>query len=455
MENKMEKGKINRLIWQMGIPMIISMVLQALYNIVDTAFVINIPGDGVNANLALTYAFPIQILLIAVGVGTGIGINTLLSKFLGEGKNELASKVCGSAIFIGICIYLIFLLFGIFGSEAFIRMQAKDNINAISFGKNYLTIVSTLSLGAIGYTIYERFLQASGRTLESTIAQITGALLNIVLDYIFIYPMNLGVSGAAYATVIGQFASLFVAMLFHYIKNKNISNNPKYLLPDFKIIKEIYKIGIPAMIMQGLLSVMMLGINIIIGFTEYNRELLSGAFGIYYKIQQLALFASFGLSNTLITLVSFNYGLKNKERINDCIKYGIINSIIVSLFITILFEALATPLSLLFGLASGSSTEIVDVTKNAIRIASIGYVFMGISVAIQGILQALRLVFKPLIISLLRLVIFLFPLAYIFVIQNNNINIFWFIFPLAELLTTIISIIFIITTKKKIVNNIQ
>ena len=251
-QNKLAVAPIRKLIWQLGLPMIISMVLQALYNVIDSAFVANMEGSGAIANEALTYAFPIQILMITIGVGTGVGINALLSKSLGEKNKEKVNIIAGNGIFISLIIFIFFLIFGLFLSKWFISLFTSDK-EVVQMGTSYLAICCSLSFGSIGFTIYERFLQATGNTLLSTIAQISGAVINIVFDYIFIYPLNMGVEGADLATVLGQFVSLIIAMLFHYLKNKEISGNLKYLKPNWSIIKEIYKIGLSAALMQGLL----------------------------------------------------------------------------------------------------------------------------------------------------------------------------------------------------------
>ena len=448
-KNKMAEVPMKKLFWKMGLPMIISMVLQALYNVVDSIFVTNMGEKGAIANQALTIAFPIQILIIAIGVGTGIGINALLSKSLGEKNQEKVNKVAGNGIFLSICIFVVFLLFGAFGSKWFISLFAGGNEVVIAMGTTYLQICCCFSLGSIGYTVYERFLQATGKTMLSTIAQISGAVTNIVLDYVFIFPLGMGVAGAAWATVIGQFISLFVAMYFHYTKNKEINGNLKYIRLDFALIKGIYKIGISAAIMQALLSVMMAGMNAILGMAKADPTILVGSFGIYYKIQQIALFSAFGLSNTIISILSFNYGMKDKERINDCIKYGIIDTIIVTFILTLVFEIFAKPLSSLFALTGGTSKEIIEVCTMSLRIASIGYVFMGFSLAVQGVLQSLGYAIKPLIISLLRLVIFIFPIAYFFTLSDNVTNIVWWTFPIAEVLTAIISVFILKSTYKE------
>ena len=437
--NKMAIAPMNKLILKMGLPMIVSMVLQALYNVIDSIFVANMGKTGAIANQALTYAFPIQIMIIAIGVGTGVGLNAILSKSLGANDKEKVNKIAGTGIFLSLCIYMVFLIFGLFCSKWFISLFTTDQ-EIIKMGATYLKICTCLSLGSIGYTVYERFLQATGKTMLSTISQVSGAVTNIMLDYIFIFPLNMGVAGAAWATVIGQFVSLIIAMYFHYKKNQEIDGNIKYIYPNLNLIKEIYNIGISAAIMQALLAIMMAGMNAILGLAETNQTILIGSFGIYYKIQQIALFSAFGLSNTIISVLSFNYGMQDKKRIDDCIKFGIIDTVIVTLIISILFEIFAYPLSSLFGLGGGATKEIIIICTTALRISSIGFVFMGISVAIQGILQSIGYALRPLFISLLRLVIFVFPLAYLFTKSNNVTKIVWWTFPVAEFLTAIISL---------------
>lgn len=453
-QNKMAITPMNKLILKMGLPMIVSMVLQALYNVIDSIFVANMGSIGAIANQALTYAFPIQIMIIAIGVGTGVGLNALLSKSLGEKDREKVNRIAGNGIFLSICIYLVFLLFGLFSSRWFISLFTEDK-EIIEMGTTYLKICTCFSLGSIGYTVYERFLQATGKTMLSTISQISGAVVNIVLDYVFIYPLKMGVAGAAWATIIGQFVSLFIAMYFHYKKNIEINGNIKYIKPNIDLIKDIYSIGVSASLMQALLAVMMAGMNAILGLAKVNQTVLIGSFGIYYKIQQIALFSAFGLSNTIISILSFNYGMQDKKRINDCIKYGIIDTIIVTLVISILFELFAYPLANLFGMAGGTSKEIIKVCVKALRISSIGFIFMGISIAIQGVLQSIRYALRPLIISLLRLTIFVFPIAYLFTKTNNVTEIVWWTFPISEFLTSIISLFILKDSYNNKIKNIK
>lgn len=433
---------IKSLFWKLGLPMMLSMVLQALYNVVDSAFVTNMPDSGTLANEALTIAFPIQILIIAIGVGTGIGLNALLSKNLGKNNQETVNTVAGNGIFLCFVIYAVFLLFGLFLSDRFIGLFT-NNREVLEMGTSYLKICSCLSLGSIGYTVYERFLQATGKTTLSTVAQISGAVTNIILDYVFIFPLGMGVAGAAWATIIGQFVSLFIAMAFHYCLNKEIGNGLKYILPKKEIIKGIYKVGISAAIMQALLSVMMAGTNAILGNANADSATLVGTFGIYYKIQQIALFSAFGLSNTIITLLSFNHGMNDKERCLACVKTGIFGTCVVMLVITAVFEIISKPLSELFALSGGSSLALVDICALSVRIGSIGYVFMGFSVAVQGVLQALGKPWSALLTAFLRLVVFVFPIAFLFTLSDNVLNSVWWTFPIAEILTALVSTFFL------------
>lgn len=447
--NKMATRPIKSLFWKLGLPMMLSMVLQALYNVVDSAFVTNMKDSGALANEGLTIAFPVQIMIIAIGVGTGIGLNALLSKSLGKNDKETVNTVAGNGIFLALVIYAVFLIFGLFLSKWFIGLFT-DNEQVLKMGTDYLRICSCLSLGSIGYTVYERFLQATGKTLMSTIAQISGAVTNIVLDYVFIFPLEMGVSGAAWATVIGQFVSLFVAMAFHYFANKEIGNGFKYLFPKAKIIKEIYKIGFSATLMQALLSVMMACMNAILGKANVDSTQLVGAFGIYYKIQQIALFSAFGLSNTIITLLSFNYGLGDKQRCIECVKTGTIGTVTVMLCITALFEIIAKPLSELFALSGGNSVALVDICTLSVRLGSVGFIFMGFTVAVQGVLQATGKPWHALLTAFLRLVVFILPTAYLFTLSNKVLDLVWWSFPISEFLTAIVSVIFMITSLKTI-----
>lgn len=456
--NKMGNVKISKLIWSMGLPAILSMVLQALYNVVDTMFVINMGADGALGNLALSAAFPIQILMIAIGVGSGVGINAMISKNLGESNKKEVNKVAGNGIFLICVFYAIFLLFGLFLARPYMCLMSTDP-TVVQMGTEYLEICCCISIGSIGYAIAERFLMATGKTLYSMIAQITGALTNIILDYVFIFPLQMGITGAAYATVIGQIVSFLIALILHYTTNKEIDGNIKYIKPDINIIKNIYRIGFPAFIMQGMLALMMFGVLLIIGTIDdvYTVNLLSGSYGIYYKLMQIALFASFGLSNVLISVTSYNYGRGSYERVKQTVIHGILSSVIVTAVLTVLYQVFASPISELFALTIEESSivaksDIISMCKIALHIATVGYVFMGFSVAIQGVLQGFNEVYSPMIISALRLIVLVLPIAFLFTLSADVCTLIWWTFPIAEFVTAAVSYFLLKNAIKKRMN---
>lgn len=317
-QNKMGTMPVNKLMLSMGIPMILSMVLQAVYNIVDSAFVSNMKSGGEEAINALTLAFPVQMLMVAMAIGTGVGANALLSKSLGRKDSEKVNRTAGNAVFLGGVIYAVFLIFGIFGINLYINSQTNNNEIA-QMATDYLRICCILSFGIVFFSIFEKLLQSTGRSLYSTAAQIAGAVTNMILDPIMIYGLlgcpELGVKGAAYATVIGQCVSCGLAVIFHFRMNCEISNAFRYLKPSGKIISEIYAIGVPAIIAQALMSFMTYGMNIILGRVSENAVT---AYGLYYKIQQFILFCSVRSERCTYTdnlIQSWNEGqVKNKWR---------------------------------------------------------------------------------------------------------------------------------------------
>lgn len=436
----METMPVNRLMMGMGIPIILSMMLQAFYNIVDSAFVSNMKENGEAALNALTLAYPVQILIVAVSIGTGVGMNALLSKSLGQKNQDKANKVAGNAIFLGIIIYIVCLLFGIFGVGIYIGTQTTNSLIQ-EMGVSYLRICSTVSFGVVFFAVFEKLLQATGKSLYSTIAQVVGAVTNIVLDPIMIYGLlgcpEFGVKGAAYATIIGQIASFLLAFIFHLKVNKEVQNGLRYLKPSKKIIGEIYAIGLPAIIAQALMSVMTYGLNIILGTIGEN---VVTAYGLYYKIQQFVLFAAFGLRDAITPIVSFSHGMRNKKRINDGMKYGIMYTLVIMIVGILILEIFAAPLSRVFGLSG--ETEQLCIT--AMRIISISMFFAGASIAFQGIFQAIDSGMESLIVSLGRQLVFVLPVAWILarIVTNSgaSASIVWWTFPFAEIVTAIIGI---------------
>lgn len=318
-QNKMSEMPVGKLMLSMGIPMIISMVLQAVYNIVDSAFVSNMSEGGENALNALTLAFPLQILMVSVSIGTGVGANVLVARSLGMKDSERANKAAGNAAFLAL---VIFLVFGLVGAEAYINSQTS-NPEIAQMGTDYLRICCIFSFGMSFFAVYEKLLQSTGHSVCSTIAQISGTVTNIVLDPILIYGLfgfpELKVKGAAYATVIGQIVSFVVAIIFHLKVNTSIKNNLRYFKPDGNTIKSIYSIGLPAIISQALISVMTYGLNLIFGSVS---ETMVTAYGLYYKIQQFLLFAAFGMSDAIMPITAYAYGMNSRKRIRESVKFG-------------------------------------------------------------------------------------------------------------------------------------
>lgn len=452
MENKMGTMPIKRLMLSVGIPMIISMILQAFYNIVDSAFVSNISNIGEEALNALTLAFPVQMLMVAIGIGTGVGMNALVSKCLGQGNKEKAAKTAGNALFLAMIIYALCIIFGCFGVRVYISSQTV-NSEILEMGVSYLRICCIISIGLVFFAIFEKLLQSTGLSIYSTIAQIAGAVINIILDPILIYGLfglpEMGVTGAAYATVIGQIMSLVLALFFHFKFNKEIKNGVKYLKPSGGIIKEIYAIGLPAIIAQALMSVMTYGLNIILVRVD---ETMVTAYGLYYKIQQFVLFAAFGLRDAITPIVSYAHGMRDKQRIRDGIRYGIIYTLIVMAAGFIVIEVLAVPLSGVFGLSGGTQ----ELCVSAMRIISISFVFAGLNIAFQGIFQALNGGMQSLIISVCRQFLFVLPVAWAFSLAAihsiNNAWLVWLTFPIAEAVSAVIAALFMHQINNRIIN---
>ena len=451
--NKMREMPVYKLMIQMGIPMILSMALQAVYNIVDSAFVGNMKEGSEAALNALTLVFPVQMLMVAIAIGTGVGTNALLARTLGQGDSKKAAMVAGNSLFLGLIIYVICFLFGIFGVNAYISSQTA-NPEVLSMGTSYLKICCVLSFGIVFFSLFEKLLQATGRSLYSTIGQVAGAVINIILDPIMIYGIGpvpkMGVEGAAYATVIGQIFSAVLLFVFHIKLNKEFEHGFKYMKPDGKIIKEIYAIGLPAIIAQALMSIMVYVMNLILKFDASAQT----AYGLFYKVQQFVLFLAFGLRDAITPILAFAYGMRSKKRIQDGMKYGIIFTIglmILGIFIT---EVFSGQFAALFN--AGSSREYF---VGAMRIISISFLFAGINVAYQGIYQALDGGMESLVISLLRQMIIILPLAEIFSILVKNgqagVSLIWWAFPITEFAACLLGCVFLRRIRKNKVESLQ
>lgn len=439
--NKMREMPVYKLMIQMGIPMILSMALQAVYNIVDSAFVGNMKEGSEAALNALTLVFPVQMLMVAIAIGTGVGTNALLARTLGQGDSKKAAMVAGNSLFLGVIIYVICFLFGIFGVNAYISSQTA-NPEVLSMGTSYLKICCVLSFGIVFFSLFEKLLQATGRSLYSTIGQVAGAVINIILDPIMIYGIGpvpkMGVEGAAYATVIGQIASAVLLFVFHIKLNKEFEHGFKYMKPDGKIIKEIYAIGLPAIIAQALMSIMVYVMNLILKFDASAQT----AYGLFYKVQQFVLFLAFGLRDAITPILAFAYGMRSKKRIQDGMKYGIIFTIGLMILGILITEVFPGQFAALFN--AGSSREYF---VGAMRVISISFLFAGINVAYQGIYQALDGGMESLVISLLRQMIIILPLAEIFSILVKNgqagVSLIWWAFPITEFASCLLGCVFL------------
>jgi putative MATE family efflux protein len=378
--------------------------------------------------------------MVAIAIGTGVGTNALVSKSLGQGDKEKASKSAGNSIFMGIIICIAFILFGIFGVKTYISSQTSNPVIS-DMADEYLSICCIASLGIVFFSIFEKLLQACGNSLYSTIAQICGAVTNIVLDPILIYGLagfpEMGVKGAAIATVIGQIVSFILALIFHIRVNTDIENKPEHLKLSGKIIKEIYSIGLPAIIAQALMSIMTYGLNIVlVGISEA----MVTAYGLYYKIQQFILFTAFGLRDAITPIISFSYGMKNKKRINDGIKYGMIYTLTIMAAGLLTAEIFAKPFSGIFEL----SGETQNLFISAMRIISLSFIFAGANIAFQGIFQALGGGIESLVISVCRQFLFIFPFALMFAgIAKVHTDLTWTVwttFLIAETISVITAI---------------
>lgn len=442
MKNPMAEMPVGRLMLTMGMPMILSMMLQALYNIVDSAFVSNMPETGEAALNALTLAFPVQMLMVAIGVGTGVGTNALVARCLGQGDREKASHAAGNAMFLATMMFVFFFLFGVFGTEVYVNSQTSD-LQIRQMTISYLKICCMASFGIAYFSAFEKIIQATGRSIYSTIGQIAGAVTNIVLDPILIYGFcglpKLGVAGAAWATVIGQVVSFVLVLVFHLRYDRELKNGLSYMKPSGHLILEIYSIGFPAIIAQALMSFMTYAMNLILGSIDVRAVT---AYGLYYKIQQFILFAAFGLRDAITPIVAFNHGKRDKKRIQAGVRYGMEYTLIIMAAGLVLLEVFAKPLTGIFGL----SGETAAICESAVRVISLSFLFAGANVAFQGCFQALDSGLESLFLSLCRQFLFVIPVAWGFskLVLNGSAPLWlvWMTFLIAEGVTTAIGCIF-------------
>ena len=426
-ENRMGVMPVGKLLFSMSTPMVISFLVQSLYNIVDSIFVARYSPDAL---AAVSLAYPIQILMIAVSVGTGVGVNALLSRLLGEGKKERAKATADNAVLLAIIASIAFAIFGAIGTKAFFNAQTNsDSIR--SLGYSYLSIVSIFSFGLILEVTYERILQSTGKTIYNMITQGIGAIINIILDPILIFGLlgapKMGVAGAAIATVAGQIVAMILSFVFNmkYNEEVDITFGKHIFKPDFIIIKDIYKVGIPSIAMQSMSTLMMLGLNkILVRYSDMAVNVL----GIYYKLQSFVFMPIFGLNNGMTPIVAYNYGARNKDRIMKVLKYSFLSSLVIMVIGTAIFWVFPKELMILFS----PNEEMLRLGIPALRICSLCFILAAFDVIAIASFQSLGNGMYALYASFLRQLVLILPLAY--VLSNMfGLEAVWYSIPLAEL----------------------
>lgn len=445
-ENKMGAMPVNRLLISMSLPMMISMLVQALYNIIDSIFVSRI---NENALTAVSLAFPLQSLMIAFGVGTGVGINALLSRALGEKDSEKVNKAAVNGIFLDGVNFVIFLLIGLFAATPFYLSQTGD-AEIFSYGKQYLSIVCCCSLGMFTQFVFERLLQSTGKTFYTMLTQGMGALINIILDPIFIFGYfglpAMGVAGAAIATVIGQTVAGIAAVAVNLKKNTEIKLQFRGFRPDMAIIGEIYKVGVPSIIMQSIGSLMTYGMNqILLAFTSTAATV----FGVYFKLQSFVFMPIFGLNNGMVPIVAYNFGARNKERLTRTVKLSMVYAVCLMAAGFLVFQIFPAQLFAMFD----ASETMLAIGVPALRIISLSFVLAGVGIVSGSVFQALGNGVYSLIVSVARQLLVLLPVAFLLSL-TGNLNAVWWAFPIAELVSFGVSVFFLIRIYRGVIRHV-
>lgn len=426
-ENRMGVMPVGKLLFAMSTPMVISFLVQSLYNIVDSIFVARYSPDAL---AAVSLAYPIQILMIAVSVGTGVGVNALLSRSLGEGKKKKAKLTADNAILLGILASIMFALFGVLCTKLFFDSQTKSE-SIRQLGYSYLSVVTIFSFGLMLEVTFERILQSTGKTVFNMITQSVGAIINIILDPILIFGLfgvpKLGIAGAAIATVAGQIIAMILSFIFNmkYNEDVDIRFGTHIFIPDFGIIKQIYKVGIPSIAMQAMSTLMILGLNkILVTYSDMAVNVL----GIYYKLQSFVFMPIFGLNNGMTPIVAFNYGAKNKDRIVKVLKYSFIASIVIMVIGTAIFWLFPKELMMLFN----PNEEMMKLGIPALRICSLCFILAAFDVMAIATFQSLGNGMYALYASFLRQLVLILPFAYA-LSKISGLGAVWYSIPLAEL----------------------
>ena len=445
-ENKMGIMPVGKLLITMSLPMMISMVVQALYNIVDSVFVSRVSEDALTA---VSMAFPLQALCIALGAGMGVGVNALLSKSLGAKDNDMVNKSALNGLFMTFVSYLVLLVIGIFAVKPFYMIQT-DSADIIQYGTDYLSVICCFSFGMFFQFTFERLLQSTGRTFQTMITQTVGAVTNIILDPIFIFGYfgvpAFGVKGAAIATVIGQIIAAVLALIMNIKVNTDIDFSLKGFKPDIKIIGMIYKVGLPSIIMQSIGSVMVFCLNkILIVFSSTAVAV----FGVYFKLQSFVFMPVFGLNNGLIPIMAYNYGAKKKDRMIKTIKCGLLIAFSIMSVGMVVFELFPDAILALFE----ASDNMLSMGKVALRTIAIHFPVAAICIVLGSAFQALGNAVYSMFVSIARQLVVLIPVAYA-LSKLGNVNYVWWCFPIAEIMSLTITVIFFIKLKREVIDKI-
>ena len=435
-ENKMGVMPVKRLIITMSLPMMLSMLVQALYNIVDSIFVSQINEQALTA---VTLAFPLQTMMVAVGSGTGVGINAMLSKSLGERKFEKSDAAANTGLLLIFFSYLVFLLIGIFGMGPFFGTQTSDPQIA-AYGETYLRIVLCLSFGMLFQMTFERLLQSTGLTIYSMVSQLTGAIFNIIFDPILIFGYfgfpKLGVAGAAYATVIGQMIGATLGLILNLKKNKEIHLSFRQILhPEAETIKRIYFVGVPSILMISIGSVMSYLMNrILTGFSSTA----TAVYGVYFKLQSFFFMPVFGLNNGLIPVLAYNYGARKKDRIREALRFSFVLVFTIMFIGMLIFLLFPEALLSLFN----ASDNMQEMGVRALRTVAFHFPLAAIGITLGSVFQAFSRSYYSMIISLARQLIVLIPVAWILARVTGDVNQVWWCFLISEIVSCALAIIF-------------
>lgn len=453
-ENKMGVMPVNRLLVSMAAPMMISMLVQALYNVVDTMFVSRLGKDALTA---LSLAFSIQNLMIAVAVGTGVGINALLSRSLGEKEFERANKTAENGLFLAGINYIVFLLIGIFFSRSYFSLFGASE-TVTEFGAQYLSICCILSFGVFGQITFERILQSVGKTMLTMVTQLIGAVLNIILDPIMIYGLlgfpEMGVAGAALATVIGQIIAFIAGIILNHKFNHEVCLNMRSFRPDGAIIKNIYAVGVPSIIMGSIGSVMTVGINQIVRLCGAVADTAQAVFGVYFKLQSFVFMPVFGLNNGMVPIIAYNYGAKKRDRLTKTIKLSVVYACILMFIGFLLFQFMPETLLRIFDTGNDDMVGIIEVGVPALRRISYSFVLAGFCIVILSVFQALGHGFLSLGVSAMRQLGVLLPAAFVLAVTTRSVEMVWLAFPIAEIVSVTLSALCLVHVYKKEIKNL-